>query len=180
MRTPLKTLLAAPLLAMSLLGASTWASGNEDIYLDTAPINLKDQASLQRGARIFVNYCLSCHSASFMRYNRMGHDLGISDELVKENLLFAADKVGQIEAGSLENESGSARDDAHRRPLAIRIGDFVRDLRHPKGPFNEGAVGETELVSGHDSDTWKRRQPLKLAELARAFNSAMTSAEHDS
>ncbi len=65
-----------------------------EVKLDQVNIDLNDQPSLQRGARIFVNYCLSCHSASYMRYNRMGHDLGISDELVKENLLFAADKVG--------------------------------------------------------------------------------------
>lgn len=63
-------------------------------HLDKANIDLTDKASLQRGARLFVNYCLNCHSASFMRYNRMGKDLGISDELVKENLLFTADKVG--------------------------------------------------------------------------------------
>ncbi|MHB8742318.1 MAG: cytochrome c1 [Sulfuricaulis sp.] len=65
-----------------------------EVKLDHVNIDLNDKPSLQRGARIFVNYCLSCHSASYMRYNRMGHDLGISDELVKENLLFAADKVG--------------------------------------------------------------------------------------
>lgn len=73
-----------------------WASGAEDVKLDRVHIDLNDKPSLQRGARIFVNYCLSCHSASYMRYNRMGHDLGISDELVKENLLFAADKVGDL------------------------------------------------------------------------------------
>lgn len=63
------------------------------VKLQHVNIDLSDRASLQKGARIFVNYCLSCHSAKYMRYNRMGHDLGISDELVKENLLFAANKV---------------------------------------------------------------------------------------
>src|SRR3989338_6253786 len=57
---------------------------------------LASGSALAAGARIFVNYCLSCHSASYMRYNRMGHDLGLSDELVQENLLFAADKVGAL------------------------------------------------------------------------------------
>jgi ubiquinol-cytochrome c reductase cytochrome c1 subunit len=78
------------------LPAAAWASGGEGVKLDDVNIDLNDKASLQRGARIFVNYCLSCHSAGYMRYNRMGHDLGISDELVKENLLFAADKVGEL------------------------------------------------------------------------------------
>jgi ubiquinol-cytochrome c reductase cytochrome c1 subunit len=76
--------------------ALTLAAGGESVKLDPVSIDLSDQASLQRGARIFVNYCLSCHSASYMRYSRMGHDLGISEELVKENLLFAADKVGDL------------------------------------------------------------------------------------
>lgn len=62
--------------------------------LDKAPINLSDQDSLQRGARIFVNYCLSCHSANAMRYNRM-EDLGLTEEQIKDNLMFAADKTGE-------------------------------------------------------------------------------------
>ncbi len=67
---------------------------DEGPKLDHVKIDLSDKASLQRGARIFVNYCLSCHSASYLRYDRMGHDLGISDELVKQDLLFAGNKVG--------------------------------------------------------------------------------------
>jgi len=78
------------------LPAAALASSGEGVKLDAVNIDLNDKASLQRGARIFVNYCLSCHSAGYMRYSRMGHDLGISDELVKENLLFAADKVGEL------------------------------------------------------------------------------------
>jgi len=67
-----------------------------EVKCEPVKIDLGDKMSLQNGARIFVNYCLSCHSASYMRYNRMGQDLGISDELVKDNLLFAADKVGDL------------------------------------------------------------------------------------
>jgi len=83
------------LIAM-LVAVAPAAFASSDAKLDPVKIDLSDKASLQNGARIFVNYCLSCHSASYMRYNRMGQDLGISDELVKENLLFAADKVGDL------------------------------------------------------------------------------------
>ncbi len=86
----MKTLLACLLLSLPLVA---WSSA-PGTRLDAVNVDLDDQASLQRGARIFVNYCLSCHSAAYMRYNRMGQDLGISEELVKENLLFAADRVG--------------------------------------------------------------------------------------
>ncbi len=63
------------------------------VHLDTAPINLNDHGSLQRGARVFVNYCLNCHSAAYMRYNRM-QDIGLTEAQIKDNLLFAADKPG--------------------------------------------------------------------------------------
>ena len=63
-------------------------------HLDHADIDLSDQASLQRGAKYFVNYCLSCHSAKYQRYNRMAKDLGLTEEEVKNNLMFASDKIG--------------------------------------------------------------------------------------
>ena len=82
-------------LSFVLASGSALAAGT-GVKLDPVDIDLRDKTALQNGARIFVNYCLSCHSASYMRYNRMGHDLGLSDELVQENLLFAADKVGDL------------------------------------------------------------------------------------
>jgi len=63
-------------------------------HLDDAGTDLTDQASLQRGAKFFVNYCLSCHSAKYQRYNRMAQDVGLTEEQVKGNLMFATDKIG--------------------------------------------------------------------------------------
>lgn len=62
---------------------------------------LSDTASLQRGAKLFVNYCLNCHSAAYMRYNRL-HDIGLTDAQIKENLLFATDKVGDTMKAALD------------------------------------------------------------------------------
>ncbi len=67
-------------------------------------VDLSDQKSLQRGAKVFVNYCLSCHSAQYMRYNRMGEDLSISNSVLKENLMFGAEKVGDVMSISMRNE----------------------------------------------------------------------------
>ncbi len=75
------------------LPAAAFAS-EESLHLDHAPVNLHDQESLQRGARVFVNYCLNCHGASYMRYNRM-QDFGLTEKQIKDNLLFAADKPGE-------------------------------------------------------------------------------------
>ncbi len=59
----------------------------------TAPIDASDHASLQRGAKTFINNCLNCHSANYMRYNRL-QDIGLTAKQIKDNLLFAGEKVG--------------------------------------------------------------------------------------
>ncbi|HCX98040.1 MAG TPA: ubiquinol-cytochrome C reductase, partial [Gammaproteobacteria bacterium] len=56
--------------------------------LDHANTDINDQKSLQNGAKLFMNYCSGCHSIAFMRYNRIGKDLGISDADVEKNLMF--------------------------------------------------------------------------------------------
>lgn len=86
-----KTLLA---FVFALLPALSVASG-AGVHLDKADIDLSNQQSLQRGARLFVNYCLSCHSAQYQRYNRMARDIGLTDTQVIDNLMFASDKVGE-------------------------------------------------------------------------------------
>lgn len=75
------------------LPAMAFASGG--VHLDKAPVNHQDKESLQRGAAVFVNYCLSCHSAGYMRYSRMT-DIGLTEQQIKDNLLFAADKPGSL------------------------------------------------------------------------------------
>ena len=82
----------AMVLLLSAWAPAGWSAGG-DLGLLDANVNLEDSASLQRGAGLYVNYCLGCHSLSFMRYDRMGRDLGLTDGQVSENLLFAADKV---------------------------------------------------------------------------------------
>jgi ubiquinol-cytochrome c reductase cytochrome c1 subunit len=81
------------LAVLALLPGFVFAS-EEGFPLDRAP-ERTDIASLQNGAKLFVNYCLNCHSASAMRYNRL-QDLGLSQDQIKDNLLFAGDKVGDL------------------------------------------------------------------------------------
>ncbi|HJW23727.1 MAG TPA: cytochrome c1 [Rhodocyclaceae bacterium] len=85
MKKFLLALLFAPLTAL--------ASGGE-VHLDKWPGSVSDKASLQNGAKLFVNYCLNCHGASYMRYNKL-MDLGLSEQEVKDNLMFTADKIGE-------------------------------------------------------------------------------------
>jgi len=67
------------------------AAGGGDLPLYKADVDLNNQASLQRGAQLYTNYCMGCHSLSSMRYNRMGQDIGLTDEQVAQNLMFVAD-----------------------------------------------------------------------------------------
>jgi ubiquinol-cytochrome c reductase cytochrome c1 subunit len=68
---------------------------NEGVELERSGVDLHDQASLQRGAKYFMNYCSGCHSLKYARYNRMARDLGLTDEQVRNNLMFVGGtKVG--------------------------------------------------------------------------------------
>jgi ubiquinol-cytochrome c reductase cytochrome c1 subunit len=91
-----------------LIVAAPAAMGSEDGYrLDRAPIDPNDVVSLQAGARTFANYCLNCHGAQFMRYNRLG-DIGLTEAQIKDNLLFAGDKVGETMKTALTTKDGKA------------------------------------------------------------------------
>lgn len=102
-------------LAASLMMAGP-AFGAGGTALEHANINIRDTAATQRGARLFVNYCLSCHSASYMRYNRLAEDLGLDEDLVMDNLVFADVKIGEtmdiaMRPGDAENWLGKAPPD---------------------------------------------------------------------
>src|SRR5690606_35912001 len=81
-------------LALSLTCAVSFAASG-GYALEEAPDRINDMASLQNGAKLFVNYCMGCHSANSMRYNRLT-DIGLTDEQIKKNLLFTSDKVGDL------------------------------------------------------------------------------------
>ncbi|MFN3417010.1 MAG: cytochrome c1 [Caldimonas sp.] len=92
MKKMIQTLLAA--LALSV-GLSTAHAAADGIAWDKFPKErVTDLAALQHGAKLFVNYCLNCHSAAFMRYNRL-RDIGLTEEQIKNNLMFTTDKVGE-------------------------------------------------------------------------------------
>ena len=92
---PIKSLLASAALAIGLIASPMAASAaGGEVPLDRFPTaKLNDPAALQSGARMFVNYCLNCHSAQLMRYNRL-QDIGLTDQQIKDNLLFTGNKVG--------------------------------------------------------------------------------------
>jgi len=70
------------------LGTLGVAAGGGGVHLQTAPISLQDTASLQRGARLFVDYCYGCHSLKYIRYERLVDDLKIPQEVVESQFIF--------------------------------------------------------------------------------------------
>jgi len=63
-------------------------------HCEHAPVNLHDKVSLQHGAKLFLSYCSGCHSAKYLRYERMSQDLDIDPKLVEKYMMFTSDKIG--------------------------------------------------------------------------------------
>lgn len=97
------------------LGVAAASSNTLLPPIQKAPIDLRDQASLQRGARVYMNYCAGCHSLKFMRYNRMATDMGMTDsdgnvlkELVMKNLIFTGERMGDPVNVAMTKKQGEA------------------------------------------------------------------------
>ena len=100
----MKKLLLSLIAALGLAAGAHAAGGG--MAWDKAPVNITDQASLQNGAKLFVNYCLNCHSAAFMRFNRL-KDIGLTDQQIKDNLLFTTDKIGETMKSAIDPKQAS-------------------------------------------------------------------------
>jgi ubiquinol-cytochrome c reductase cytochrome c1 subunit len=99
-----KTFILGLAAAAALFAGSTgaaWAATGGGIKWDKAPDQLNDNVALQNGAKLFVNYCLNCHSAAYVRYNRL-KDIGLSEGQIKDNLLFTTEKVGETMKASID------------------------------------------------------------------------------
>jgi ubiquinol-cytochrome c reductase cytochrome c1 subunit len=138
-------------LALALLGAPAYADDN--FPLDRAPDNADNFASLQHGAKLFVNYCLNCHSANLMRYSALT-SLGISPQEIQTNLLFTTDKIGNTMSVAMKPDDakawfGTAPPDLSvearargRDWLYTYLRSFYRDDTRPTGWNNLATYGE--------------------------------------
>ena len=98
----MKKLIVSLLLACGATFASLASAAGGGIAWDKFPKErVTDLAALQHGAKLFANYCLNCHAAAFMRYNRL-RDIGLSEQQIKDNLLFTGAKVGDTMKVSLD------------------------------------------------------------------------------
>jgi ubiquinol-cytochrome c reductase cytochrome c1 subunit len=98
----MKKILSALLVLASVLGLAPAHAASDGIPWDRFPTQrVTDLAALQNGAKLFANYCLNCHAASYMRYNRL-RDIGLTEEQIKDNLIFTGAKVGETMTTSLD------------------------------------------------------------------------------
>jgi len=92
-------------LALTVLSFNVFSASN--LHLDHANTDISDTASLQNGAKLFMNYCSGCHAISFMRYNRIAEDLNLSDSMVAEHLMFAGEKLGDTITTTMPKEAAT-------------------------------------------------------------------------
>lgn len=95
----MKKIIFALVTAFGLMAGAQASEGG--IAWDKAPDKTNDVGALQNGAKLFVNYCLNCHSASFMRFNRL-KDIGLTEKEIKDNLLFTTEKVGDTMKAAID------------------------------------------------------------------------------
>lgn len=140
-----KKLLFGLALALQIVAAQAASGG---IAWDKAPVKTNDQSSLQHGAKIFVNYCLNCHSASFMRYNRL-RDIGLTEQQIKDNLLFTTEKVGDTMKAAIDPQQAKAWFGANPPDLTLIA----------RSRAGAGGSGRRSRARGRNSDrsTWRGR-----------------------
>jgi ubiquinol-cytochrome c reductase cytochrome c1 subunit len=96
MLTNKKNFLAALAAAASFAVVGTSFAAGGDLHLEKANNDVANTASLQRGARNVVNYCYGCHSAQYVRFNRVATDLGLTEEQLQENLMFTGERPSDL------------------------------------------------------------------------------------
>lgn len=188
-------------LGFVLLALPVAAFASTSMHLDKAPVNVDDHESLQRGARTFINYCLNCHSANYMRYNRM-QDIGLTEAQIKDNLLFAADKPGELMKVSMRTKEAKAWFGATPPDLTViarsrgadwvytYLRSFFRDDSRPTGWNNTvfdkvGMPHVLQELQGHLAPVYrsetdhegKSHQVIDRLELVKA--GSQTQAEFD-
>jgi ubiquinol-cytochrome c reductase cytochrome c1 subunit len=114
-------------LILGVMPTFAFAAGG-GVHLDSAPIDISDMESVKRGAKHFVDYCLSCHEAGYMRYNRIARDTGMTDAELREELIFTTNEKGEpTKVGSLMKVAMT--DDYARNVFGTAVPDLTLTAR---------------------------------------------------
>lgn len=141
------------LLTLSLplvLGANVALAAGGAVHLDKAPDRSNDKAALQHGAKLFVNYCLNCHSAEYVRYTKL-RDLGLSDQQITDYLLVTNAKMGDVMKANIDPRQ--AKDWLGKNPPDLSLVARSRSSGNGPGPdylytFLRGFYKDDTKVTG--------------------------------
>ena len=185
------------MLALLLTVPAVAVASGAGVHLDTAPVNLQDTASLQRGAKLFTSRCLACHSASYMRYNRLA-DLGMTEEQIKKEFELPEEvKIGStmqaaMDANSAKLAFGVAPPDlsviSRSRSadwLYTYLRSFYVDTNRPSGWNNVAfpSVGMPHVLSdmqGEQELEVEKHEGHEVRKLVLKTPGSMKPAEYDS
>jgi ubiquinol-cytochrome c reductase cytochrome c1 subunit len=157
------------LLALFVLPAVAWAS-EAGYRLDRAPIEPTNLVSLQSGARTFVNYCLTCHGAQYMRYNRLT-ELGLTEAQIRDNLILTDAKVGDTMKVALTAKDAKAMFGVAPPDLSVigrvRSADWLYTYlrgfyRDPKSPTGWNNVAFPQVAMPHALWTLQGERALEI------------------
>ena len=114
-------------LILSVLPTFAFAVGGS-VHFDSAPIDTSDMESVKRGAKHFIDYCFSCHEAKYMRYNRIARDTGMTDEELREEMIFTTNEDGKpTKVGSLMKVAMT--DDYAKKAFGTAVPDLTLTAR---------------------------------------------------
>ena len=176
------------ILACLLAAAPTLGLASEGAGLPGFKVDLANRAGLQRGARTFVNYCVSCHNAEFMRYSRMAKDLGLTPEQVQANMIFNGGNANQVMHVALGKKDG-AKWFGQAPPdltLAARsrgpdwLYQYLRSFYlDPSRPFGVNNVVFPNAAMPHVLASLQGTQVLHDGHLTQVSPGALKPAEYD-
>ncbi|MDX1460353.1 MAG: cytochrome c1 [Xanthomonadales bacterium] len=153
-------------LSALLVTAPAWSAGGAG-ELEPSGINVSDMAALQRGAKLFVNYCLSCHSADYMRYNRLAEDLQLPEDVVMDNLVFADAKIGETMSIAMDPVQAEAWFGKTPPDLSLigrsRGADWIYAYMRSFYRDESGAWNNTILPNAAMPHVWWRYQGIQEA-----------------
>ncbi len=194
-----RTVLAVLLGAAVALAAAPMALAAEGGSYPHVNVNVHDQASLQRGARLFMNYCVGCHSLKYMRYSQMAAGLGLTEKQVMDNLNFTGAKfrepiVSTMPTADADKWFGKAPPDlslevSAKGPewVAAYLKSFYLDPRTASGWNNTVLVNSAMpfplwQLQGTQVAVMKpavQGQPPQVEKLKLAHAGSMTPAQYD-
>lgn len=150
-------------LALGLLVGTSAVMAQEEGGLPSAGTNIRDQASLQRGAKLFFNYCVGCHSLKYMRYSRMAEDLGLSEDEVMNNLNFTGAKFGDVVISHMPEDSAQQFFGKAPPDLSLEVRAKTADWVY--GYLNSFYVDPTRPVGWNNTVFPNASMPFPLWEL---------------